>query len=103
MATVGTRQIITDVSPEVSRAIVAGMTLTQARSHDAGIFVAPAQPQEDARSLEALARWLMRFSPNVAIDPPASIFLDASGLQRIFGDIQTLRQRISKPRWKNCG
>ncbi|MGD0770422.1 MAG: DNA polymerase Y family protein [Tepidisphaeraceae bacterium] len=95
------RQIVTAVSPEVPPAVRPGMTLAQARAHCADLAVAPAEPEKDRRSLEALGYWLMRFSPNVAIWPPSSaealpnaVCLDATGLEMLFGNLHALAGRV---------
>jgi len=88
------RQIVTAVSPEVPPAVRPGMMLAQARAHCAELVIAPADPEKDRRSLEALGYWLMRFSPNVAIWPPASICLDATGLEMLFGNLHSLAGRV---------
>ena len=88
------RQVVTAVSPEVPPAVQPGMTLAQARAHCAELAIAPAEPEKDRRSLEALGYWLMRFSPNVAIWPPSSICLDATGLERLFGNLHALAGRV---------
>jgi protein ImuB len=96
------RQMVTAVSAEVPRAVRPGMTLAQARAHCAGLLVAPAEPERDQRSLEALGYGLMRFSPNVAVWQPASICLDATGLEMLFGDLHTLAGRVDMTlrRWR---
>ena len=88
------RQLITAVSPELPAIIQPGMPLAQARAFDAALRHEPADPTADAHALEALARWLMRFTPNVAIDPPNALFLDIAGTHRLFGPIPRLRQLI---------
>ncbi len=93
--TVGTRQVVAHVSPEVSREIFSGMTLAEARARCAGLIAQPGEAADDLRSLEALGRWLMRFSPNVSLCSPASIFLDATGLERLFGGMDQLSRRVS--------
>jgi protein ImuB len=88
------RQIVTAISPEVPQTMRLGMTLAQARAHCADLAIAQAEPEKDHRSLEALGYWLMRFSPNVAVCPPSSIYLDATGLELLFGNLHTLAGRV---------
>lgn len=88
------RQIITHVSAEAVSKVCPGMTLVEAKAHQADLIVLPATPEDDLRSLSALGRWLMRFSPCVSIYPPASLFLDATGLNGLFGDLPTIRRRV---------
>jgi len=93
----GNRQMVTDVSPKAAAAGArAGMTLAQARSRCAALIHAPAAPADDLRSLESLARWLTRFSPLVAIAPPCSIFLDATGLELLFGPDHGVGRRVAE-------
>jgi protein ImuB len=93
--TIGNRQLVTHISPETPRSVRVGMTLPQARAHHAALISLAITPADDLRSLEALGRWLMRFSPSISIAPPSSIFLDAGGLQRIFGGLHNLRLRVA--------
>jgi len=91
----GNRQLITAVSPDAPPTVRLGMTLAQARAHCADLQCLDETPAEDWRSLEGLARWLMRFSPNVALYPPSSIFLDAAGLERLLGSPRSLGRRVA--------
>ena len=119
--TIADRQIIVALSPEATIfGIRSGMSLTQARALCAHVRHAEHQPQRDNRSLQSLARWLMRFSPVVALahpptaDLPAqsprlrpakkrntadasiphAIFLDLTGSDRLFGGIENLVGQI---------
>jgi protein ImuB len=66
----------------------AGMTVAQARAllPDGAAVIEPYQPQRERAALEALARWALRFSPIVAVDPPDGLLLDIAGCRRLFGD-----------------
>ncbi|MHC4127777.1 MAG: Y-family DNA polymerase [Planctomycetota bacterium] len=65
----------------------AGMTVAHARALlPGGTAVAePHQPQRELAALEALARWALRFSPIVAVDPPDGLLIDIAGCRRLFG------------------
>jgi len=89
------RQIVTAVCPDAPASVRPGMSLAQARAHCAHLQCLAADPAADLRCLEALARWLMRFSPNVALCPPASIVVDVAGLDRLLGDPPTLARRVA--------
>ena len=56
----------------------------------------PATPDADLRSLEAIGHWLMRFSPGVCVYPPSSLFLDATGLERLYGGLENFRRRVAQ-------
>ncbi|HET6250364.1 MAG TPA: DNA polymerase Y family protein [Tepidisphaeraceae bacterium] len=66
--TVADRQVIVCLSPEASAfGIRVGMTLTQAHALCAHVQHAEHEPLRDSRAMEAMARWLMRFSPVVSL------------------------------------
>ena len=94
--TSGNRQTIIHVSPETPADIYPGMALAAARARQAALLDLPATPAEDLRSLEALGRWLMRFSPSVCVYPPSSLFLDATGLERLYGGLENFRRRVAQ-------
>jgi protein ImuB len=91
-----TRQLIDYVSPATPMPIAPGMALTEARAYCADLASFPTTPAEDDRALEALARWLIRFSPDVSVCPPAGIFLNVTGLERLFGGPGVVRQRVAR-------
>jgi protein ImuB len=88
------RQTVTALSPETPPPVAVGMMLAQARAHCSALAIAEAEPDKDRRALEALGHWLKRFSPNVAIGPPFSIWLDATGLELLFGNLHALAARV---------
>jgi protein ImuB len=106
--TVAERQVVVDVSPGAAALHVRrGMTLTEARSLCAALPFVEQDALRDERALEALGRWMMRFSPVVALSgrggsPVAlpekrkpgraaratsehhALFLDVTGCERLF-------------------
>lgn len=91
--TIASRQVVIDACDEArSHGIRPGMTLAEARALCAAVQHAEHQPAADAKALEGLARWMMRFSPLVAIEPPDAILLDVTGSQRLFGSFDRLIQ-----------
>ncbi len=67
-----------------------GHTLAEAQALCPGLTHADHDPGRDARGLAALGRWLMRFTPAVAVAPPAAVFLDVTGSDRLFGGYDAL-------------
>jgi len=67
-----------------------GMSLADARALCPGLIDLPHDPAKDAHSLEALARWLMRFTPDVALEGSDAIFLDVTGCEELFGGLDRL-------------
>jgi protein ImuB len=92
--TVKNRQIITHASSEVPHEICAGMVLAEAKARCAELIHLPATPGDDLKGLETLGRWMMRFSPNINVCPPSALFLDATGLEGLFGTLHNLRCRV---------
>jgi len=71
------------------------MSLAEARALCADLRYAEHRPDEDRKSLEALARWMIRFSPVVSIEPPDAILLDVTGSERLFRGLDRLVRLIS--------
>jgi protein ImuB len=98
--TVADRQLIVAASSEAkAHGIRCGMTLTQSRALYAAVAHADHDPQRDRQALEALARWMMRFSPVVSCvcdEHSDSLFLDITGCQRVFGSTQNIVTRASQ-------
>lgn len=63
-----------------------GMPAAQARAifRPGGVRIETHQAQEDARALHTLAKWAMRLSPLVEVDPPDGLMLDVTGCERVF-------------------
>lgn len=49
--------------------------------------------------LERLARWALRFTPRVSLEPPAALFAEVRGSLRLFGGAAALRQRALAGLW----
>ena len=106
------RQVIVAVSKSAhALGIRRDMTLTQARALCATVLHAEHDPRRDAKALEALGRWLTRFTPIVSVccgtgDPPvkaekdhgqvahATAFLDVTGCEHLFGGIENLVHQV---------
>ena len=68
--TVASRQEIVAVSDAATRfGIRPDLTLTEARALCAKVLAFDHDPLRDARALEALARWMTRFTPFVSLPP----------------------------------
>jgi protein ImuB len=98
--TVATRQLIVATN-EAARAlgIRPTMTLGEARALCATVAHEEHDPSRDWKSLEALARWMMRFSPVVALGPEGEdhgIFLDLTGCERTFHGLENVTRRIAR-------
>jgi protein ImuB len=107
--TIATRQLVIAVSAAArGSGIRPGMTLGESRALCSTLEHEEHDPSRDQQSLEALARWMMRFSPVVALPgsnlpgPPAQmpdaqghgIFLDLTGCERTFHGLDNVLRRI---------
>ncbi|MDP6602157.1 MAG: DNA polymerase Y family protein [Phycisphaerales bacterium] len=68
--------------------ITPGMTLAHARALVEDLFDTPHCPRRNGRSLRALAQWMHRFSPKVAVCGDDAVLLDLSGMERLHPDLQ---------------
>lgn len=67
-----------------------GMGIADARAMHPEIDVVEADPQADMRLLEGLADWCDRYTPLVAMDGTAGLFLDITGCAHLFGGEQAM-------------
>jgi protein ImuB len=74
--------------------ITPGLALAHARAVQPNLIALPAQPLEDARALDRLASWCLRYSPLVAPCPSDSIWIDATGASHLFGGEETMLKTI---------
>ena len=110
--TVADRQLVVALSDEARMfGVRAGMTLTEARALCPRLVNADHDAAADARGLEALARWMHRFTPVVALPSPSPacsgegrgegrgegdcVFLDLTGCERVFGSLSNIVQMVA--------
>ena len=86
----GRRVVVAACPVARSHLVRPGLTLAEAQALCPGLAHADHQPDRDARGLAALGRWLMRFTPAVAVAPPAAVFLDVTGCDRLFGGFDVI-------------
>lgn len=70
------------------------MSLADARAIRPDLAAIEAEPDEDARTLDAVAAWCERFTPVIVIDAPDGLFLDISGCGHLFGGEEALKRQI---------
>jgi protein ImuB len=74
-----------------------GQSHADARAIAPGLVSAPAEPEEEARALKALALWFERFSPLVAVDDAQGcegLMFDMTGGAHLFGGEEALLDEI---------
>ncbi len=62
-----------------------GMPLAQAQAMVQGLAVVPVDLDGDARALDAVAAWCLRYAPLTSADAPDGIWIDATGAAHLFG------------------
>jgi protein ImuB len=93
---VAARDVIVSASDEAAAVgATVGMTLAEARASCADLLSRPPAPEDDRRALEALGRWLVRFSPSVAVSPPDAVILEVAGSELLFGSLERLRSLVA--------
>ncbi len=73
-----------------------GMGLADARAISPQLATAPAEPEKDAASLLALARWSTRYSPSLNVDDNDGLWLDVTGVPHLFGGARALLADMAK-------
>jgi protein ImuB len=70
------------------------MSLADARAIRPDLAAVEAEPEEDARTLDAIAAWCERFTPVVVLDAPDGLLLDITGCAHLFGGEEALKRQI---------
>lgn len=70
--------------------LAVGLTLAEARAMYPALAVAQEDAAADAKLLEAVAEWCVRYTPLVAADPPDALRLDIGGCTHLFGGEEAL-------------
>jgi protein ImuB len=97
------RMVITSVNPLAeSSGIETGMVLADARAIFPSIEFFDDRPNLSDKLLNVIAKWCIRFSPVVAVDPPDGIILDATGCAHLWGGEEYYLKEIIK-RLKDFG
>lgn len=78
-------QVVAADSAAQAQGCAPGAPLAQARAVCPALRVVMAEPHADARLLDAIADWCDRYTPLVALDPPAGLLLDVTGCAHFFG------------------
>jgi protein ImuB len=78
------------------------MPLAQAKAIVQGLAVAQADPEGDARALDALAAWCLRFAPLTSADAPDGLWIDATGAAHLFGGEAALLADIVARLTRGC-
>ncbi len=95
--TVASRRIVVHACRLAHKAGVRpGMPLAEARALCPTLRDHPYEPDKDLRSLRALARHLIRFSPTVGVAEDTGIFLDVTGCRQLYGSWVNLLEQVAE-------
>jgi protein ImuB len=88
---IGSRRILASICPSAHKSgLRSGMALAQAQAQIPQLHIFDATPDEDEAALRELARWAIRYSPVVAVDPPDGLLIDIAGAAHLFGSEEKL-------------
>ncbi|WP_207425180.1 DNA polymerase Y family protein [Pedobacter sp. SYSU D00535] len=89
------RKIITAVNVSAAaEGISKGMVLADAKAMVPEIQVFDEKPGREAKLLEALGEWCIRYTPVVAVDLPDGLILDVSGCAHLWGGEKSYLKEI---------
>lgn len=82
----GAQRLVTAVSTEAARlGLRSGMPATKAQALVPELVIHHADPEADAKALERLAVWALRYSPVIAADMPDGLVMDTAGADHLHG------------------
>jgi protein ImuB len=96
---VGPKRVLVAVDKAARRlGLKPGQAVAHAQAAVQGLVVVPATPDEDAAALLKLARWSLRYSPLVTLDPPDGLWIETAGASHLFrgevGLVDDLTRRV---------
>jgi protein ImuB len=93
----GRQRVVTAVNAmSVGLGLRAGMPATKAQALVPDLVIQPADPDADAKALDRLAVWALRYSPVVATDPPDGIIADTTGADHLHGGETAMASDIGR-------
>lgn len=82
-------------APAAAAGVVRQMGVAAARAMVPALQVVPRRTSQEADALVRLACWAGRFTPRVAMAPPAALLLEIGGSLRLFGGLPALLDAIA--------
>jgi protein ImuB len=80
----------------LARGVRAGMAVSAAFALAPRLRIAPRDPAAETEALLGLAGWAAQFTPDVALEFPDAVLLDAAGSLRLFGGLSPLLSRLRR-------
>ena len=87
------RSIVACNERAARQGVAAGMSLNAALARVPGLRVEERRPAAEAALLDRLARWALRFTPVVSIEPPCTVLAEVRGSLDLFGGAMALCRR----------
>jgi protein ImuB len=105
--TIANRQLVVNASNSASQmGVHPGLTLTESNAICPGLLHFDQEPQQDQRAIEALARWMFRFTPRVCLPTRSKhddenpegdcIYLDITGCERHYRGFENLAHKVQE-------
>jgi protein ImuB len=103
--TIANRQLVVNASDSATQmGVHSGLTLTESNAICPGLVHFEQEPERDQRAIEALARWMFRFTPRVCLPTRAKnddenpegdcIYLDITGCERLYHGFENLAHEV---------
>jgi protein ImuB len=87
------RSIVACNERAARQGVAPGMSLNAALARVPGLRVEERRPAAEAALLDRLARWALRFTPVVSIEPPCTVLAEVRGSLDLFGGAMALCRR----------
>ncbi len=75
--------------------LIEGLAFTDAKARAPNLRHQDIDRVADARALEALAKWMIRFAPLVAIDARDGVMLETTGCDHLYGDEAAMLREVA--------
>ncbi|MGH8244550.1 MAG: Y-family DNA polymerase [Steroidobacteraceae bacterium] len=87
------RSIVACNERAARQGIAVGMSLNAALALVPGLRLEERRPAAEAATLDRLARWALRFTPVVSVEPPSAVLAEVRGSLDLFGGVMALMRR----------
>ncbi|MFL1406445.1 Y-family DNA polymerase [Marinobacter sp. M1N3S26] len=92
----GTRQVLQACPRARELGVQPGMALKTALNLAPELVMVHADDARQGEILEQQAHWLYRYMDRITLHPPDGLLAEAASVQRLYGDLETLRQQLQQ-------
>lgn len=89
-------RVVAATPAALARGVEAGRSVAGALAVAPELQLRDRDTAQENATLREFAAWAGQFTPNVSLDPPDAIVLEASASRRLFGGVEALAQRIDE-------